>query len=148
GFQPLNPYHWDLGDRQLVEIPVSTMPLVKIPIHFSYVLYLCGFSRSLGLLYFRLALALCRLTGTQPSLLLHPLDFLGCEDVPALAFFPGMNQPSSQKLATLAQAIDLLSRQFTVVSMQEHAQRIMSAQRIPHLDPAQRNWASLPVSPS
>ena len=31
------------------------------------------------------------MTGTNPSLLLHPLDFMGREDCPALAFFPGMD---------------------------------------------------------
>ncbi len=135
GFQPLKPYRWSIGQQQLLEIPVSTMPIVKIPIHFSYVLYLSVFSRSVALLYFRLALALCRLTGTQPSLLLHPLDFLGCKDVPELAFFPGMSLPSYKKLATLSQAIGMLTRQYRVVSMQEHAQAIATTHRILVLDP-------------
>jgi peptidoglycan-N-acetylglucosamine deacetylase len=142
GFQPLKPYRWSMGSQQLIEIPVSTMPIVKIPIHFSYVLYLSVFSRSLALLYFRLALALCRLTGTQPSLLLHPLDFLGCEDVPELAFFPGMSLPSHQKLTTLSQVIALLKRNYRVVSMQEHAQLIAATtRRIPVLDP-ERQFAA------
>lgn len=143
GFQPLKPYRWAMEERQLIEIPVSTMPIFKIPIHFSYVLYLSVFSRSLALLYFRLALFLCRLTGTQPSLLLHPLDFLGCEDVPALSFFPGMSLPSHKKLATLSQAIALLTRNFRVVSMEEHAQAVAAAaatanHRIPVLDPERK----------
>jgi peptidoglycan-N-acetylglucosamine deacetylase len=135
GFQPLKPYCWAMEQRHLIEIPVSTMPLVKIPIHFSYVLYLSVFSRSLALLYFRLALVLCRLTKTQPSLLLHPLDFLGCEDVPELAFFPGMSLPSRQKLATLGQAIALLTKSYRVISMQEHAQSVAQARRTPVLKP-------------
>jgi peptidoglycan-N-acetylglucosamine deacetylase len=143
GFQPLKPYRWDMAQCQLIEIPVSTMPIVKIPIHFSYVLYLSVFSRSLALLYFRLALFLCRLTGTQPSLLLHPLDFLGCEDVPALSFFPGMSLPSHKKLATLSQAFALLTRNFRVVSMEEHAQVVATANhRIPVLDP-ERQFAAV-----
>jgi peptidoglycan-N-acetylglucosamine deacetylase len=139
GFQPLKPYRWDMTERQLIEIPVSTMPIVKIPIHFSYVLYLSVFSRSLALFYFRLALGLCRLTGTQPSLLLHPLDFLGCEDVPELSFFPGMSLPSHTKLETLSQAIALLTRNYRVVSMQEHAQSVATARRpVPVLDPERK----------
>lgn len=142
GFQPLKPYRWSIGPQQLLEIPVSTMPIFKIPIHFSYVLYLSVFSRSLALLYFRLALALCRLTDTQPSLLLHPLDFLGCEDVPELAFFPGMSLPSHKKLATLSQAIGMLTRQYRVVSMQTHAEAIATTRRIPVLDPERQFAAS------
>ncbi len=141
GFQPLKPYQWSMGDTVLTEIPVSTMPIFKIPIHFSYLLYLSVFSRPIALLYFRLALLLCRLTHTQPSLLLHPLDFLGQEDVPELAFFPGMSLPSAHKMGTLSQAIALLTRQFTVVSMQEHAQQV-SISRIATLDPEQRAWAT------
>jgi peptidoglycan-N-acetylglucosamine deacetylase len=148
GFQPLKPYRWAMEQRQLIEIPVSTMPIFKIPIHFSYVLYLSVFSRSLALLYFRLALFLCRLTGTQPSLLLHPLDFLGCEDVPELSFFPGMSLPSHKKLATLSQAIALLKRSFRVVSMQEHAQASATAtRRIPVLDPERQSTAVKTATP-
>lgn len=135
GFQPLKPYRWAMEPRQLIEIPVSTMPIFKIPIHFSYVLYLSVFSRSLALFYFRLALVLCTLTRTQPSLLLHPLDFLGCEDVPELAFFPGMSLPTHTKLQTLSQVIALLMRQYRVVSMQEHAQAVATARRVPVVDP-------------
>ncbi|HEY9828783.1 MAG TPA: polysaccharide deacetylase family protein [Stenomitos sp.] len=146
GFQPLNPYRWAVEERSLVELPVSTLPIFKVPIHFSYVLYLSVFSRALALLYFRFALAMCRLTGTQPSLLLHPLDFLGREDVPELAFFPGMSLPSHEKLNTLSQAIAQLTRQFQVVSMQTHAQQAMAARRLPLVDP-QRRWANTPVLP-
>jgi peptidoglycan-N-acetylglucosamine deacetylase len=147
GFQPLKPYRWLLGETALIEIPVSTMPIVKIPIHFSYLLYLSVFSRPIALLYFRLALLLCRLTRTQPSLLLHPLDFLGHEDVPELAFFPGMSLSSEHKLETLGKAIALLTRQFTVVSMQEHAQQVSTSHRIATLDPEQRTWAANTAPP-
>ncbi len=33
---------------------------------------------------------MCRLRGVEPSVLLHPLDFLGANDIDSLAFFPGM----------------------------------------------------------
>lgn len=132
GFQPLKPYRWLMDKPGLIEIPVSTMPILKIPIHFSYVLYLSVFSRALALLYFRLALGLCRLTGTQPSLLLHPLDFLGCEDVPELAFFPGMSLTSYTKLTTLSRAIALLTQFFTVIPMKDHAQQVVLSRKPLH----------------
>lgn len=134
GLQPLKPYQWSLGTDHLIEIPVTTLPIFKVPIHFSYVLYLSVFSPALALLYFRIALWMCRLTGTQPSLLLHPLDFLGQEDVPELAFFPGMSLPSYKKLATLGKAIDLLRRQFTVLPVKEHAYQV-AERRLPLLEP-------------
>lgn len=148
GFQPLKPYRWSMDAQSLIEIPVSTLPILKIPIHFSYVLYLSVFSRPLALLYFRLALALCRLTGTQPSLLLHPLDFLGCEDVPELAFFPGMGLPSATKLETLSQVLAMLQHQFAVVTMTEHAQAVAASRRLPVLDPNRRFAPVKAVMPS
>lgn len=139
GLQPLRPYRWQVDNDLLLEIPVSTLPIFKVPIHFSYLLYLSVYSRAAALLYFRLALLLCRLTRTQPSLLLHPLDFLGYEDVPELAFFPGMSLSSAHKLETLGRAISLLNRQFMVVTMQEHAQ-YCSIYNLPVVNPEDR-WA-------
>ena len=94
GLQPLNPYEWVLDDAsKLVEIPVTTMPIFKVPIHVSYILYLSSFSTTLALLYFQFALMLCRPTGTQLSLLLHPLDFLGRDDRTGTSFL-SRHEPS------------------------------------------------------
>ena len=41
----------------------------------------------------------CRVTGTEPSFLLHPLDVIGGDQVPELDFFPGMDVPSERKTA-------------------------------------------------
>ncbi len=82
------------------------MPVLKIPFHFSYLLYLSTYSPSLARLYFRASLAMCRLTGIQPSLLLHPLDFLGREDAPELLFFPAMNLEASHKADLLTELVD------------------------------------------
>ncbi|WP_226889213.1 polysaccharide deacetylase family protein [Nostoc sp. MG11] len=121
GLQTLKPYQWCMGKYKLTEIPVTTMPIFKMPIHFSYLMYLGVFSPSLALLYFRIALWLCKVTGTQPSLLLHPTDFLTQEDVPELAFFPSMNLPTYKKLAMLRKALKLLSNQFNVLTVGQHA---------------------------
>ena len=121
GFRSLRPYAWQGLERDLVEIPVTTMPVFKAPIHASYLLYLGQFSPALAALYFRMALALCRLFRVEPSILLHPLDFLGCEDERDLSFFPAMGMPTAEKLAIVGQAIDQLARSHRVVTMAEHA---------------------------
>ncbi|KAB8320225.1 polysaccharide deacetylase family protein [Tolypothrix campylonemoides VB511288] len=134
GLQPLKPYQWRIDSDRLTEIPVTTMPIFKIPIHFSYLLFLSVFSPTLALLYFQIALWLCKLTGTQPSLLLHPTDFLDREDVPELSFFPGMSLHKSQKLAVLSKALKLLSSQFRVLSVGQHAQLAASVRQLPVLE--------------
>lgn len=144
GLQPLKPYRWrSQGKPSLLEIPVSTMPVFKIPIHFSYILYLAVFSPSLAIAYFRLALMLCRLTGTQPSLLLHPLDFLDKTDVSALAFFPAMNLPWEKKRQVLSRSLDLLQKHFRVLPMGEHAREI-AARRLRFVEAMPAQTAPLP----
>ena len=120
--RPLKPYYWDLDGRPLLEIPVTTTPLFRTPFHLSYILYLAGWASPLAHAYFRTALELCLMTGVQPSLLLHPLDFLGCDDVRDLAFFPAMQLNSRTKLDLVDRALRTYSTLFRVVTMMEHAE--------------------------
>ena len=134
-FRPVKPYRWSLGDETLLELPVTTMPVFKMPIHFSYLLYLGQFSRALAMLYLNTALLMCRVTRTEPSLLLHPLDFMGREDDGDLAAFPGMGLPVDEKLELLGTFVDRLTRQFTPVTMGQHVERIDSGQALRHFAP-------------
>ncbi|MEA2604886.1 MAG: hypothetical protein QOF89_5878 [Acidobacteriota bacterium] len=130
GFRPIRPYRWRVGEERLLEIPVTTLPLLRTPIHLSYVLYLDLVSPALGRLYFNTALRLCRLTGVQPSILLHPLDFLGCDDTDALAFFPAMRRPGAWKLARVSEHLAALCRRFEVLPLGEHAARLERGGRL------------------
>ncbi len=132
GFRPLRPYRWRTASGPLPEVPVTTMPLFKVPIHVSYLLYLAGFSRGLALAYFRAALTLCRLTGVRPSLLLHPLDFLGCDDEKDLSFFPAMRTPAAPKLALVSDALRLLAGAYDLVTVREHAREAAGGDSPPH----------------
>lgn len=120
GFQPLKPYRWG-GSGGILEIPVTTMPVFRTPIHLSYVLYLSRFSKAAAELYFRTALGLCRLRGVQPSLLLHPLDFLGKDKVPQLSFFPGMDMETAEKLEFFDTLVGFIKNSFEPITMEQHA---------------------------
>lgn len=124
GFQSNQPFQWNDGNRRLTEIPVTTMPFFKVPIHASYFLYLASYNVTVARMYFWSALQLCRLARVQPSILLHPLDFMGVEDDPDLAFFPGMNQPAQKKIDLLSDCLAMLAKHFNVVTMEEHADAI------------------------
>ncbi len=127
--RPVRPFKWQLESGELLEIPVTTMPWLKLPLHFSYLVYLGKFSRAAARGYFRLALGACRLSGTQPSILLHPLDFLGREDCPALRFFPGMDLPRARKLTLVDEFFDLLLACREPITMGEHARRAAARQQ-------------------
>jgi hypothetical protein len=147
GWQPLRPYRWRTDAGELLEIPVTTMPIFKVPFHVSYLLYLSAVAPRLAVGYFRAALALCRWTGTEPSLLLHPLDFLGREDAPDLAFFPAMSLPRERKLALVSEVLEALCARFAVVTVAEHAEAAAREAGLPVRElgparPARTRWAS------
>jgi len=132
GFRPLKPYHWRLGSGdRLLEIPVTTMPVLKAPFHLSYLLFLSRYSEGLMMAYLRTAIALCRATGVEPSFLLHPLDLLGGDQVPQLAFFPGMDLPHRRKAALFERVLGVLGEHFTLVPMGEHAAAIEARRNLP-----------------
>ena len=124
GFRSLKPYSWQIGASSLIEIPVTTLPILKTPIHASYLLYLSTFSLGAARNYWRMALRMCRMIGVEPSILLHPLDFLNGEDVPELKFFPAMSLPIDQKLALVGEIVDELNGKFSIRSMKDHARSI------------------------
>jgi peptidoglycan-N-acetylglucosamine deacetylase len=125
GFYPLKPFDWKLeNNKPLLEIPVTTMPIFKLPFHQSYLLYISGVSVGLMKLYLRFAIFMCKITKTPPSYLLHPLDLVGKDHVPALAFFPGMNIKSERKLKIFEIAMTILKKNFELLPMSEFSDRL------------------------
>ena len=124
GFQTLKPHFVEAAGKSLVEIPVTTFPIVKTPIHASYLLYLSTFSNVLARTYWHIALSMCKVTGVQPSLLLHPLDFMSGTDTDELKFFPGMNIPIEKKLERVSDILAAFSHNFDIVPMRQHAESV------------------------
>lgn len=105
----------------LTEIPVTVFPMARVPMHASYVIYLSGYSLAVARAYVRASLTACRVTGTEPSLLLHPLDLLDAGDAPGLQFFPGMKLPLGRKREVLDLILTEMRKHYRVVSLAEHA---------------------------
>ena len=130
GTRPLRPYRWAVDGGSLLEMPVSTLPGLRVPIHVSYLLALSTHSESLARRYFAAALRTCRVAGVEPSILMHPLDVLSGDEVPNLRFFPGMEIPTAVKLRRVASYLDLLVRGFRVVPVGDHA-RVAARRDLP-----------------
>ena len=125
GYRQVKPYKWDLGDdKTIYEIPVTTMPVFKLPFHLSYLIYIGNISLSLMKLYLNIAIILCKTTKTPVSFLLHPLDLIGGDQITQLAFFPGMNIKSDKKLKIFEIAIGILKKHFDLLPMTEFAKRL------------------------
>ncbi|MDB2606190.1 polysaccharide deacetylase family protein [Zobellia sp.] len=126
GFKKLKPYFWKTKKNQrLLELPVTTMPIFRIPFHLSYLIYISNISIHLMSLYLNIAVFLCKITKTQPSFLLHPLDLIGGDQITSLAFFPGMNVSSERKVFLFKKVMKKLGKHFTLTDMTGHVQAII-----------------------
>ena len=122
GFQKLKPHFKKLKNkRRLLEIPVTTMPLFRIPIHLTYLMYLSMLSKPIMFLYLKSAIYLCKLTRTSPIFLIHPTDLLGEDMVSEMEFFPGMEIPSQEKLVLFKKIIKIFSKHFTLTTIDNYA---------------------------
>lgn len=121
GFGPNCRHEASTAAGRIAVVPVTTMPILRVPIHLSYVMHLRTISRPLARAYVRTSLQACRLTGTEPSLLLHPLDFIGASECPELRFFPGMQLPLADRAEMVRYFLDALTSTFDVLPMRDHA---------------------------
>lgn len=144
GRRPLQPYYWAINGEDLLEMPITTFPGAKVPIHVSYVLHLARYSPALARLYVRTAVRACHATGIPPSILLHPVDFLGPADAPDLTFSPGMRTPAQDKLAVVHAYLATLTRRFEVRPVGEHARAVHRTGRLRRLRPQFREPALQP----
>lgn len=135
GFRSNSAYQWNTAAGELLEIPVTTIPIFKVPFHFSYLFYIAQVSPWIAKTYLRFALFMCRITRTEPSILLHPLDFLSEEDVPELGFFPAMGLGAERKLALLADMIQIIRKRYEIRPMGEHAQQILTRSNLRAVEP-------------
>jgi hypothetical protein len=121
GFRKLKPYKWDLGEGKYInEIPVTTMPVFKLPFHLSYLIYLGNISMPLMKIYLHIAIWLCKMTNTPISFLLHPLDLIGGDQINELAFFPGMDVSSKEKVKVFKIVIETLKKYYTMLPMNKY----------------------------
>lgn len=121
--RPVGPYAWDVGDpgSKLVELPVTTMPLLRTPVHASYLLFAYSVNPRLAWSYLSTTVAALRATRTAPSLLIHPLDVLDRTDAPGLEFFPGMDMSASTKRLVLDRLLGTLGEHWQLGSTRRHA---------------------------
>jgi peptidoglycan-N-acetylglucosamine deacetylase len=135
GFYSVKPFRWRLSNtNSLLEIPVTTMPVFKIPFHMSYLLYISGFSKRLMNMYLSFSLFMCRITGTSPSILLHPLDLISGDKVPQLAFFPGMDIKTSTKADLFKHIVKKIKKRYSIVPMLAYAdQKVSTSGRLPEV---------------
>ncbi len=134
---PLAPFRWQLAASRLVEMPVSTLPLLRLPIHFTYLNYLADHSDAVAITYARTHIALCLLRQQGPSLLLHATDFIGADDATCPSFMPGMRRSAAEKLAWMRKVLALYQTAFEVQPLGARFDRLRDQENLTLHEPTQ-----------
>ena len=102
GLQPLKPYRWVAGPQSLRGDPRhhDAAGACADP-HLATCCTSPAPSPAAAYRTSRRPCGCAALRGVQPSILLHPLDFLGADDVDSLQFFPGMSLTGARKRETV-----------------------------------------------
>ncbi len=133
---PLGPYAWDLPGGPLVEVPVTTLPGLRVPLHGTYLQYLADWSGSAARLYAGAAVSLCRRTGVDPHYLLHATDFIGSDDGFACTFLPGMRRPWQAKVALLSVLVRRLQDNFALMPIKDYVEQLGPVRQMVRRSPA------------
>lgn len=130
GLRSVDPYLWRLpSKKELLEIPVTTIPVIKTPFHLSYLMYLSSLSPTLAKTYLSTAYQSCRLMGTAPNFLLHPPDFMDLTQIPDMVFFPGVKYPKEKKKELFFYVVDTFSQTYQLSNMSSRALEILEDHR-------------------
>ncbi len=126
GFGPLKPYEWRSGRDVLFEIPVTTFPIIRLPIHMTYVNFIADRSARLAAWYFAGAVKACAVLGVPFTFLLHATDFIGGDDASCPTFLPGMKRTYEKKRQTLTTVTLALKQAFEIGALRDFARAALA----------------------
>jgi len=131
GLNPTKPYLCQTQNRKLLlELPVTTVPFIKIPFHLSYLMYIARYSVELMQEYMNFAILLCKLSRTPINFLLHPLDLIGRDDSMSLSFFPAMDLDGERKREIFLGSLRILAKHYQLVNLGTFAIHILQKRNI------------------
>jgi peptidoglycan-N-acetylglucosamine deacetylase len=130
GFKKNKPFHLNGDGRKLIEIPVTTMPVFRLPFHLSYLIYMHGYSPFLMNTYLEIVIRLCKTFRIEPNFLIHPLDLIGGDQLASLDFFPGMDIDSNKKTKVFYKVITTLQTHFRLMSLDSYVLELIAEGRM------------------
>ena len=120
-----------IGDSRLMELPVTTFPFLRLPIHFTYLHRIEESAPGLARRYFAAAIKACGMAGTAPCLLLHATDFLGSDDGVDMDFFPGMRLSVAHKLGLLGDCLRAVTNGRRLMPLKDVALHVSDRPLVP-----------------
>lgn len=128
---PLTAYAWDLAGATLIEVPVTTLPGLRIPIHATYLQHLADSSTFAARAFAFTLVEWCRRARVAPHYLLHATDFIGCDDGFDSAFLPGMRRRWQAKVALLDLLVDRLRASFELMPIDAFVSGLAASKNMP-----------------
>lgn len=123
--KPNKPFLWQLSSKtKLLELPVTTMPIFRIPFHLSYLIFLSRYSETLMLFYLKISLLLSRMAKTAPVFTIHPTDLLDKKQIPELGYYPGMEISAGNKKKLFKLIIEVFRKYYMLISLNDFAQLV------------------------
>lgn len=123
----LRPFAWRACGSTLLELPVTTMPWTRFPVHWTYLNFIATRSISAAHAYLKTHIALLRRYAIEPQLILHSTDFLGLEDKGAPTFVPGMKLPVTKKLEFVAATLARYGAAFRLLPIERFINEAVDA---------------------
>jgi peptidoglycan-N-acetylglucosamine deacetylase len=119
GLRPNRPHWLTGGSEPLLEMPVTVFPGLRLPFHTRSIIELASYSVAAAMGYFELALSACQGTRTFPTLVLHPLDFVGADELDAPDLLAEITMPGARKRTILRRILALYGRHFQVAALDD-----------------------------
>ena len=120
----IKPFAWSWSEGSLLEVPLTTLPALRIPFHPTYLFYLAEKSIFLARRYFDLTILALRSSDISPVLLLHPTDFIGAEDKFAPSRFPGLTLRVEEKRSLLDEWFSRFQQHYTLGTIEQLTQSL------------------------
>jgi len=125
GFSPLQPYHpnpdklWKKGNLKLLEIPITTMPWIRMPFHasFTFALYQMGF----GCTLFNLGYTLLKMTSLPLNFVFHTNELSTPITDERIKRQYGLNLPLNEKYKLCNHMLRAIRDDFNIITSLEYS---------------------------
>jgi peptidoglycan-N-acetylglucosamine deacetylase len=120
GFSPLSPYYpsqeniWRKGQRGIIEIPVSTVPIIRVPYHSSFVIAAHNFN--MGHSVFNTGFFLTKLMRLPLNYVFHVAELADSSGDLRLSYFQGLRMPLKKRYAMINSILKKIAENRTVFS--------------------------------
>jgi peptidoglycan/xylan/chitin deacetylase (PgdA/CDA1 family) len=118
------------GERDIYEIPVSTMPLLRLPFHGSYVMIFSRLSVKMGLRYWRTGFNWYRRRKYPYVFVIHPLELTAVTRDHRLKAQIGYDTPIELKLSLYREVFSTLTKKSEMVSTACFVRRFFDRGRV------------------